>query len=165
MDLDFLHAFIGSDEGDISWWLMSIRAVLIFLYGVALVRMAGKRVFGKWGAIDIILSVIIGSNLSRALTGSAPFVETLVATTALVALHWVLTLAATRAQFLGPLLKGHAARVCVGGEIDRDELKRHGVGEHDLEAAFRNAGVKDPDEVDEIWIERNGDVNVLKRNR
>ena len=34
------------------------RAVLIFAYGLLLVRVAGRRIFGKWAAIDIIVSII-----------------------------------------------------------------------------------------------------------
>jgi uncharacterized membrane protein YcaP (DUF421 family) len=66
------------------------RAALVFAYGLLLVRVAGRRVFGKWSALDIIVSIVVGSNLSRALTGDAPLWGTLAATTLLMALHWVL---------------------------------------------------------------------------
>lgn len=161
--LDGLHALIGREGEDITWWRMAVRAVIVFLFGVALVRVAGKRVFGKWGAIDIILSIVIGSNLSRAMTGNAPFVQTLAATAVLVALHLALIALAARVPALGPLLKGRAAQVVGDGRPDPNALKQHGMGEHDLEAALRGAGVGDVSEVRELWIERNGDVSVLKR--
>lgn len=65
----FHDAFGGT--GQITWWQETARALLVFSYGLALVRIAGRRIFGKWSALDIIVSVIVGSNLSRALTGSA----------------------------------------------------------------------------------------------
>lgn len=55
--------------GHVSWLQECARAAVIFAYGLVLVRVAGRRVFGKWAALDIIVSVIVGSNLSRALTG------------------------------------------------------------------------------------------------
>ena len=58
--------------GDVSWFQECARSVLIFAYGLALVRSAGRRIFGKWSALDIIVAFVIGSNLSRALTGGAP---------------------------------------------------------------------------------------------
>src|SRR3954469_24935786 len=77
-------------QGQLLWWQECLRTLLIFVYGLALVRIAGRRVFGKWSALDVIVSIIIGSNLSRALTGSAALWGTLAATTLLIALHWVL---------------------------------------------------------------------------
>jgi uncharacterized membrane protein YcaP (DUF421 family) len=157
-----LTALIGR-EHDIAWWQMSIRAVLVMLFGLVLVRFAGKRVFGRWGAIDIILSVIIGSNLSRAITGTAPFLETLIATAVLVALHGVLVRLAVRFPRLGPVLKGHPVRVVADGQPDARAMARHGLGRHDLEEGLREAGLTDPAQAQEVWIERNGEISVIKR--
>ena len=93
--METLHAFIGTEGQDIGWLQMSLRATLIFVLGVLIVRFAATRAFGKWSALDIILAVIVGSNLSRALTGSAPFLPTLIATVLLVVLHGLLAMAAS----------------------------------------------------------------------
>ncbi len=143
---------------------MSVRALVVFFYGLALVRIAGKRVFGRWGAIDILLSIIIGSNLSRALTGSAPLVETLVATTVLVLVHDLLTRLALLVPALGPLFKGQPGKIGQDGRFDPKALRRHGIGGHDVEEALREAGLKNESAVDEAWIERNGDISILKRS-
>ena len=81
------HALIGSEDAAISWWQMTLRCLLIFAVGVLAALVAASRAFGKWSPLDIIFAVIVGSNLGRAMTGSAPFVATLVATLALVAVH------------------------------------------------------------------------------
>lgn len=94
--MDVLHSIIGDQGDEISALQMSLRAVLIFVLGVLIVRFAATRAFGKWSPLDIIFAVIVGSNLSRALTGSAPFVPTLTATVILVALHGLLAMGAAR---------------------------------------------------------------------
>jgi hypothetical protein len=38
---------------------------------------AGRRVFGRWAALDIVVAIVVGSNLSRALTGAAQLGGTL----------------------------------------------------------------------------------------
>ena len=48
------------------------RAVIIFIYGVIAVRLAGRQIFAAWAAPDIIVAIIFGSTLSRALTGTRP---------------------------------------------------------------------------------------------
>lgn len=56
----------------VEWWQELPRAVVIFVYGLLLLRISGRRTFARWSALDIILSVITGSCLGRALTGGAP---------------------------------------------------------------------------------------------
>ena len=160
--MEAFYDLIGQDGGDITWWQMSVRAAIVFLFGLALVRAAGKRVFGKWTAIDIVISIVIGSNLSRALTGNAAFLETMVATAVLVALHSLLIAAGVRWPALGHLLKGRGVQLVEDGRADTRVMRRHGIGEHDLEEALRDAGLDDLSKVRAAYLERNGDISVLK---
>jgi uncharacterized membrane protein YcaP (DUF421 family) len=45
---------------------------------------------GKAPAFDMMLGIMVGSIVSRAITGNAPLVPTLAATATLIALHSVL---------------------------------------------------------------------------
>lgn len=73
MEETFRH-IIGPDSNAINWWQMCIRGVLIFCIALLLVRVGDRRIFNKNAAFDIVLSIILGSVLSRAITGNAPFV-------------------------------------------------------------------------------------------
>jgi uncharacterized membrane protein YcaP (DUF421 family) len=163
MSLDMLYAIIGPDGATPGLIQMCWRALIVLAVGLVLVRLAGKRLFGRWGAIDIVLSIIIGSNLSRALTGGAPFVATIGATLLLVLLHMALTQMAARWPALGPVLKGSPRQLMREGRFDERALRRSGVGQHDLDEAFRASGVVDRQEADQIWIERDGSISILKR--
>jgi uncharacterized membrane protein YcaP (DUF421 family) len=160
--MDALSNLLGRSGEDLTWLQMSARAVVVFVFGVALVRLASKRAFGKWDALDIILSIIIGSNLSRALTGNSPLWPTLAGTTVLILLHSALAHLAARLRPLGPLLKGNSAQLASDGKVDEAALRRHGIGRHDLEEALRCSGVAEMSEVRSIWIERNGSISVIK---
>ncbi|OHV74394.1 hypothetical protein [Ensifer sp. LCM 4579] len=96
---------LGAPTQEITWWQMTVRAVIVFAYGLIAIRFAGRHAFGKSSALDIVLSVIIGSSLSRALTGNAPLVATLAAMTALVAIHAILSRLSINWQGLDILLK------------------------------------------------------------
>ena len=63
------------------------RAALIFLFGLLCMRVSGRRCFGKWSVLDIVVSIVLGSSLSRALTGSAPLLGTMAACVVLLAMH------------------------------------------------------------------------------
>src|SRR5436190_6819091 len=99
-------AVLIGHKGDILWWEMSIRAGLIFIFGLLLIRLFGRRAFGKQNPLDIVVAIIVGSNLSRTLTGNAPFFPALAGTAALLALFWLLEHGAARSLWLSHLVKG-----------------------------------------------------------
>jgi len=164
MILDRLHALIGPDGEVLSVTQMCTRAIIVLLVGLIIVRLAGKRMFGKWGAIDIVISVVIGSNLSRALTGNSPFVATIAATALLVLLHKLLTRVAAFWPAVGPLLKGTPRQLVAQGVLDRQALRRSGLGEQDLQEALRARGIGLVEEAEEVWLERDGSISVIKRS-
>ncbi len=140
------------------------RAVVVFVYGLLLVRLAGRRVFGKWGALDIVVSVIVGSNLSRTVTGSAELGGTLLATTLLMVLHWVLAQAAAWRPWVSRLVEGASVRVLHRGQLDAQSLLRHCISEADLGEALRGAGLQDLSAAREITLEPSGKLSVLKES-
>jgi uncharacterized membrane protein YcaP (DUF421 family) len=163
---DALHHLIGDDDAPITWWQMSLRAVVIFIFGILLVRLAGKRAFGKASAFDIVFAIVIGSNLSRTLTANAPFFPTLAASLALVLMHRALALAAYHTTWLGSLIKGDPRCLVKGGEPQAEELRASQITDHDLEEALRlNCGQADLAGIDAAYLERNGDISFIRRQQ
>jgi uncharacterized membrane protein YcaP (DUF421 family) len=153
---------IFGSTGDVTWMQECARAVVIFIYGLALVRLAGRRLFGKWSALDIIVSIMIGSNLSRALTGSAQLGGTLAATTLLVFLHWLLANMAARSRRFSQVVEGSSVELGKGGRLDPKILARHAVSEADLHEALRGAGLQDASTTCGVVLEPSGKISVLK---
>src|SRR5262249_49447883 len=79
-----------ASAGDLTTGQIALRAILVFLVWLVVVRLADRRLLGKYSAFDVVLAVMLGSVLSRAINGSAPFWGTLAAAAVLVALHWLL---------------------------------------------------------------------------
>ena len=135
---------------------------MVFIYGLALVRLAGRRVFGKWSAVDIIVSIVVGSNLSRAITGGAELWSTLAATTLLMVLHWILSHAAARWPRLSHLLEGRPIDLARDGRLDERALARHAVSEADLNEALRGSGLDSVEGTRRVVLEPGGRIDVLK---
>lgn len=89
---------------------MVCRGVLIFLYTLFLVPFGGRRIFGKNTSFDIVIGVILGSIMSRALTANAPFFPTLAAGTALVLLLWLFAELSQHSNHFGHLIQGTERR-------------------------------------------------------
>jgi uncharacterized membrane protein YcaP (DUF421 family) len=153
---------IFGQKGDITTLQECARAVLIFCYGLLLVRLSGRRAFGKWSALDIILSIVVGSSLSRAITGSAPLWGTMVAMALLMALHWLLARLAAWRIGLSRVLEGRAVELARDGMLMRWKQIWHAVSDADLNEALRQHGIERVETTRRIMIEPSGKITVMK---
>lgn len=160
--MEWLHQVFGV-EHMLTWWQECARAVLIFVYGLLLVRLLGRRVFGKWAAIDIVVAIIVGSNLSRALTGSAPLFGTLAACLLLMVINWVFAQAGARWEAFSSAMEGDPVELVSDGVVRADRLRASGVSMTDLNESLRNASLDGPEKAAKVTLEPSGRITVVKK--
>ncbi len=161
--MELLHQLIGPEDGSASWWQLSLRAAILFVTGLILIRIAGRRTFSQATPMDIVVALIIGSNLSRAMTGKAPFLPALAATLVLVLLHRVAAMATLRWNWLSRLIKGTPAELVRDGRVDEGALRRHGLSKEDLLEGLRLEQVDRPADVALATLEGGGRISVVRR--
>lgn len=159
---DLYETLFGTST-PVEWWQQLDRAVVVFVYGLALVRLAGKRAFGRWTALDIVVSVIAGSNLSRALTGNSPLLATLASTTLFVALYRASAYAASRSAAISHLVEGRPHDLARDGQVDRAALHRHAISPCMLGEALREKSVEHVEETRLVTLEPGGQISVFKK--
>lgn len=143
----------------------SARAVLVFVYGLIVLRVSGRRTFAQWSAIDIVVSIIVGSSLSRAMTGSAPLWGTLAAVAVLVLLHLGVSYAVARNQKLSKLIEGDSVVLASDGHIEKANLHCHLVSLSDLGEALRGKGLDGLaalGNTKRIELEPSGKISIVK---
>lgn len=157
------NLLFGIDDASITWWQMSIRAIGVFFAALFIIRIGNHRVFGKNTAFDIVLGIIYGSILSRAITGNSPFWPTIAAAFTLVMLHKALAALAYHTTFgVGNFIKGNPRELVKDGKLQQDEMRRCSVTENDILEAVRSAGHKaDISKVKSACLERSGDISVI----
>jgi uncharacterized membrane protein YcaP (DUF421 family) len=153
---------LGQDAAEITVLQMSLRAAVTFPVTLAIVRLGKKRLMGGNTAFDVIVGVIIGSTVSRGLTGNAPLAPTLAAAAAIVAMHWAVSALALRGRGLGWLTKGEPVMLVSGGCLDPAALRRVHISEGDLEEALRSQGLVSLAQVEQARLERNGKISVIE---
>ncbi|HVU25801.1 MAG TPA: YetF domain-containing protein [Opitutus sp.] len=149
---------------DLTTGHMVARAVVVFVAGVVLVRLGHKRSVGHSSGYDVLLIVMLGSVLSRAINGRAAFWPTLGASLALVVLHSLLSVASYHSHCVSVLVKGRARVLVKDGQVDRAALRHSHVTPDDLLENLRLAGnVDTPAAVKEARIERSGTISVVPK--
>ena len=144
---------------------IAARATIVFLIGLAIVRLGKSRLIARVTALDVILGFILGSLLSRGITGHSSISGTAVASATLVFIHWVLTFVACRWHSLGTVIKGHSFPLVKNGRVDEKAMLHSHISPHDLEEAVRLKGLETIDEVHRAYKERNGEVSVIGRKK
>src|SRR3954468_7409757 len=84
-----------------------VRTVIAFVLLLVYVRLASRRLLARYSAFDVVLAIVLGSVVSRAINGQAPFWATMAATALLLVLHWVCAEIACRSRRARAILSGH----------------------------------------------------------
>lgn len=141
------------------------RAVLIFTYGLVLLRLSGPRMFGHWSALDIVVTIMIGSALARAMTGSAPLLGTMAAAAVMASLHVMLAYWVARNNAVAHLVEGQAVTLIDHGKIDHHVRIRQKISQADMREALRQEGVDGETHVGNVkrmTLEPSGHLSVVK---
>ena len=145
---------------------VSLRGFVIFVAGLAIVRIGDRRSLAEKTAFDAIFIVLIGSMLSRAINGPAPFFTTIGAGIALMIIHRAFAFGAFKSHAFGKLIKGSAYPLVRNGEIDWKEMKHGLVSQHDLEEDLHlDAKTEDISEIKTARLERSGDISFIKKKQ
>lgn len=155
---------LGLEAENLNVWQMTLRAIVVYVAAVLMIRVGEKRFMGKNTAFDVILGIVFGSVVSRAITGNAPFFPTLGAGFMLVCLHWLFAALAFRSDRFGSLVKGRARVLIQNGEVQQENMRKSHISEKDLREALRVHGkITDPAEAESAHFERSGDISVIPR--
>ena len=158
---------IFGEQNHISIAQECARAVAVFFYALLMLRLSGRRTFAHWGALDIVVSFIIGSALGRAMTGSAPFVGTLAAVAAIVLLHVLIGHLVARSRTVARWAEGDAITLAEQGQVHDETRKRHMIALPDLQQAMREEGLDWPRglaNVKRMTLEPNGKISIIKHD-
>lgn len=162
----FVEFIFGGDRSDPAFSVCQVaaRSVIIYLAGVVVVRIGKSRLVSRVTSLDIIVSFILGSLLSRGITGHASISGTVVASAAIVAMHWVLTALAFHWHWFGVAFKGNTVLLVDNGQPQQGALRHSHLSTHDLIEGLRLRGIEDLDEVKHAYKERNGEISVIAKH-
>jgi uncharacterized membrane protein YcaP (DUF421 family) len=165
---NFFLTLLGPDgkATELTLLHISLRALFIFVIGIALVRIGDRRSLSEKTAFDAIFIVLIGSMLSRAINGTAPFFTTIAAGVVLMLIHRACAFGACKSHAFGKLLKGKPLTLVRDGEIDPVQMRSALISEHDFEEDLRlDAKTEDVSAIQLARLERSGDISFIKKKQ
>ena len=162
---EMIDNLLGPDSHALLWWQMGIRGLVVFLLALIMVRYGDHRIFSKSTALDIVLGIILGSLLSRAITGNAPFYGTMFTAVLLVSFHWVLAQASFHIRGFGKYVKGKDTQLIKDGQLLWKAMEREKISLNDLCEACRKNKMEDLGQIKNAYFERSGEISVIPFGR
>lgn len=153
---------LGRDVAEVSALQMALRTFIIYGFTLAIVRLGSKRFLGKASAFDVIVGIMLGSIMGRAINGSAPFFPTMVAGIVLIGIHWLLAVLAFHIDWFGPFVKGNPLLLIKDGQVQEEGIRRGGISKQDLSQALRQQTKQtDPAKIKLAYLERDGAISII----
>ncbi len=153
---------VGADAEHVGAVQTALRTVLVYALTLALVRIANKRFLSEATAFDVVVAIMLGSIMSKAVDGSTPLHLTLLAGAVLLGMHWLFGVLAFHTDWFGPLVKGERVLLIKDGEVQDEGMRRANVTSADLAQVLRlQTNGTDPSKVRLAYLERNGEISVV----
>jgi len=163
--MDVLTTLFGTED-HVTVGQICARAAMLFLFGLAVFRLSGRRTFAEWTALDLIIVVMAGSAMGRAMMGSGSLPGALAAVAVLGLLHRGLSYAVVKSQAVSRVVEGMPATLIMEGVLDEDARCRHNVSLVEMASAMRAeglSGIEDLRQVRTMILEPTGEIHVLKK--
>jgi uncharacterized membrane protein YcaP (DUF421 family) len=159
--MELIREVIGPDNGNASAAQMCARAVILLIFGIACVWVSGRRTFSQASPLDIIVAIVIGSNISRAMTGSAAFFPGLIATLFLAVLHRLMAWVTVRSKHIASLVKGDPIILVEDGTVNDAALRKEGITRSDLAEAVHLGQIEHIEDVRLAILEGGGKISIV----
>jgi uncharacterized membrane protein YcaP (DUF421 family) len=160
---DLIYTLFG-EEKDVNVLQMVMRAIVIFVFTLIIIRISGRRSFGMSMPFDNITAILLGALLSRAVAGSSPFWPVVAAAAAIALLHRLVAWIAMYSRTFAKIVKGESRVIFSDGKLHRENMNMFQIGDKDLEEEIRiNGNINTFDKVKEAYCERNGHISVVKK--
>lgn len=163
---DIFYWLIGIDQriADLSVLQVITRTTIVYGTALLVIRLGKRRFLGGYTAFDILLGFVIGSILSRTITGREHFWSSFIAIITLLAIHYIIAYLTFYFNNASKLLKNDKHQLIKDGEMDVDAMEASKIGENDLLQALRQrGGVESPEDVEAAYLERDGAITVIPK--
>jgi uncharacterized membrane protein YcaP (DUF421 family) len=159
--MDSIAIIIGEGE-NLTLLQMAIRAAFLFFVALFLIRFGGLRIIGKKSGFDLVIVIMLGAILSRALVGASPIFSTIVASAVMVSINKLVAWLCTKSKGMDYFFKGKPLILYANGKIHWSNMTKATLSKSDLLTSLRlETNNEDLNNVQSAYIEPNGRISFI----
>ncbi|MEI7766852.1 MAG: YetF domain-containing protein [Phycisphaerae bacterium] len=148
------------------WWEFVVRAAVVYVFMLVLLRVTGKRQVGQLAPFDLVLLLVLSNAVQNSMNGGDNSVlGGIILAVTLVALNYGVSWLTFRNKRLEAIVEGRPVILVHRGNIQREAMREMKMTTHELNAALRAAGCTTADEVLVAVLENSGQITVVPRKK
>lgn len=157
-----------NDMFDLSapWWHFVLRALVIYVLVMVLVRLSGKRAVGQFTPFDLVVVILLGNAVQNGINGGDnSLTGAVIMASTLIGLNYVVAMLTSRFRWIEKIVEGQRVLLARDGKVLEAVLRRELISHRDFEEALRMNNVESVADVDTAMLETNGHISVVPRKK
>jgi uncharacterized membrane protein YcaP (DUF421 family) len=143
-----------------------IRPILVYLFLIIALRVAGKREMAQLNTFDFIVLMLLSNTVQNAIIGNDNSVSGgLIGAISLLTVNYLVVRFLFKHQKLDALFEGKPDMLMFGGLINRKKLNQDLISVDELTQAARKQGIGSLAEVDSAELDPSGDISFVLKNQ
>ena len=149
---------------DISILEKIIRPILVYLFLIVGLRLAGKRELAQLNAFDLVVLLTLSNTVQNAIIGNDnSVVGGLVGATTLLVVNYIVVRFLYSHETLDRVIEGEPDILIENGQVRQDRLKKELITKAELEEAAHKQGFASLDLIDRAILEPGGSISFLAK--
>jgi uncharacterized membrane protein YcaP (DUF421 family) len=142
-----------------------LRAILIYLFLIAILRIVGKRELGQANTLDLVVLLLVANAVQNGIIGNDVSVTgAVIGAVTLFAINELVSRTAYAFPWASRVVEGDATVLIAQGQPIHKALRRSGISLPDLRAIARRQGFPDLGAVHTAILETNGVVTMFRED-
>lgn len=140
-----------------------VRAVVVYLCVLLLLRVSGKRQLGQMGATEFVALLLISNAVQNAMNGGDnSLTGGLILAAVLIATSWLISILTFRSRRFSILFEGSPTLLVHKGQMIRQNLAKERLTPTELRILLRKQGVHTLNEISTAILESDGSLSVTR---
>jgi uncharacterized membrane protein YcaP (DUF421 family) len=149
---------------DIAWQEKVVRTIVVYVFLLIGLRLAGKRELGQFNPFDLVVLLLLSNTLQNAIIGNDnSLAGGLLGAAVLLAINYAVVRFLYRHPAIERLVEGDPDVLVRDGEAIQHRMERELITRDQLEAAARRQGIDSLDRVRECRLETGGALTFIER--
>ena len=147
------------------WWHFLLRAGIVYVAVLLLLRLGGKRQIGQMGAGEFVAILLVSNAVQNAMNGGDNSISGgILLASVLILLSVAFAYLTYKSRRWANLLEGKPTLLVHEGKVVHPNLEKELLNLHELKIMMRRQGVHDLNEVAEAVLESNGQLSLVKKS-
>jgi uncharacterized membrane protein YcaP (DUF421 family) len=141
---------------------VGLRSTIVYIFILIAIRLFGKKELAQLSVIDLVFILLISNSVQNAMVGSdTSLFGGIVAALALFIVNFVFKKIIYNHPNIGELIQGKPMVLIYDGKIITENLEESEITKAELEAAVREHGIENIEDVNIAMLEVDGNISVV----